>query len=116
GPRDGDGGHAPEPAASMIGWYVVVELVRGVGLIGDSIRRGNDQRLGQAIEKLGGLTLLATRLASDELWILINLMEATAKRFAANSLHGRVALLAERSPAYQPRLWRFAREQFARGR
>jgi hypothetical protein len=114
-PRDGVG-LAPEHADSRIGWYVVVELVRALGLIGDSIRRGNDQRLGQAIEKLGDLSLLATRLASDELWILINLIEATAKRFAANSLHSRVAALAERAPAYRPRLWRFAREQFARGR
>src|SRR3546814_4805537 len=85
-------------------WYVVVELVRALGLIGDSVRRGDDQRLGQAIEKLSGLTLLATRLASDELWVLINLVEATARRFANNSLHSRVALLAERAPAYRLRM------------
>ncbi len=101
---------------SRIGWYVVVELIRALGLIGDSLRRGNDVRLGQALEKLSGLSSLATRLASDELWVLINLIEATAKRFAANSLHSRVARLAARAPEQQPRMWRFAREQFARGR
>ncbi|RQV59867.1 DNA helicase [Burkholderia cenocepacia] len=110
------GGPAHQPAISRIGRYVVVELVRALGLIGDSVRRGNSQRLTQAIEKLADLSLLATRLASDELWMLINLIEATARRFAANSLHGRVAQLADRAPAFGPRLWRFAREQFARGR
>ncbi|WP_245478806.1 DEAD/DEAH box helicase, partial [Mesorhizobium sp. M7A.F.Ca.US.014.04.1.1] len=95
---------------------MVVELVRAVGLIGDSLRRGNEDRLTQAITKLSGLSALATRLSSDELWILINLIEATAGRFAANSLHRRVARLAERAPELQPRMWRFAREQFARGR
>lgn len=110
-----DVGEAPR-ADSKIGWYVVVELVRAVGLIGDSLRRGNDGRLEQAIDKLSGLSALATRLSSDELWILINLVEATARRFAANSLHSRVARLAARAPEQQPRMWRFAREQFARGR
>ncbi|MEY9418870.1 hypothetical protein ABIF69_005312 [Bradyrhizobium japonicum] len=107
-----------EPArdGSKIGWYVVVELVRAVGLIGDSLRRGNEGRLTQAITKLSTLSELTTRLASDELWILVNLLEATARRFAANSLHSRVAALAMRAPSQQPRMWRFAREQFARGR
>ncbi|TIU02824.1 MAG: hypothetical protein E5W44_30635, partial [Mesorhizobium sp.] len=72
----------PAPPASKIGWYVVVELVRAVGLIGDSLRRGNSSRIEQAVNKLSGLSTLATRLASDELWILINLIEATAKRYS----------------------------------
>jgi hypothetical protein len=106
----------PEGAGSKIGWYVVVELVRAVGLIGDSLRRGNEVRLTQAIAKLSSLSALATRLSSDELWVLINLIESTATRFATNSIHGRVATLAARAPTHQLRMWRFAREQFARGR
>ncbi|MDR6955496.1 hypothetical protein J2X65_004876 [Ancylobacter sp. 3268] len=111
-----DDGRGPARVASKVGWYVVVELVRAVGLIGDSLRRGNELRLGQAIAKLSGLGGLATRLSSDELWVLINLIEATAKRFAANSIHGRVARLAANAPNFQARMWRFARQQFARGR
>lgn len=57
------------PAASKIGWYVVVELVRSVGLLADSLRRGTDAQLVQALEKLSDLSALATRLSSDELWI-----------------------------------------------
>jgi hypothetical protein len=102
--------------ASKIGWYVVVELVRSVGLLADSLRRGSDARLAQALEKLSDLSALATRLSSDELWILITLLETTATRFANSSLHKRVVRLTARAPNLQPRLWRFAREQFARGR
>lgn len=110
-----DVGEAPR-AESKVGWYVVVELVRAVGLIGDSLRQGNEGRLEQGIDKLSGLSALATRLSSDELWILINLVEATARRFAANSVYGRVARLTARAPEKQLRMWQFAREQFARGR
>lgn len=102
--------------ASKLGWYVVVELVRSIGLIADALRRGNDARSASGIEKLSSLSRLATRLSSDELWILINLVEATARRFAANNIHGRVARLAERAPNRRARMWQFAREQFARGR
>lgn len=114
-PEDRDEG-VPAPPASKIGWYVVVELVRAVGLIGDSLRRGNSSRIEQAVNKLSGLSTLATRLASDELWILINLIEATAKRYSDNSLHGRVSRLTANVPGLQARMWRFAREQYARGR
>ncbi len=104
------------PLANNIGRYVVVELVRVVGLLADSLRRGNETRLSMAIEKLSDLSALATRLTSDELWILITLLETTARRFVENSLHKRVMRLAARAPNLQPRLWRFARQQFARGR
>lgn len=107
--------HATHPA-SRIGWYVAVELVRAVGLFADSIRRGNDARLALAREKLLGLSTLATRLSSDELWMLVSLLEATAKRFAVNSLHSRVTRLTARAPNFEQHMRRFAREQFARGR
>ncbi|HAU4877556.1 TPA: DEAD/DEAH box helicase [Aeromonas hydrophila] len=101
---------------SRIGWYIVVELVRAAGLFADSIRRNNDERLSLSLNKLSGLRSMATRLVSDELWVLINLIETTSKRFAGNSLHSRMAQLAARAPNFQQRMWRFAREQFARGR
>jgi hypothetical protein len=106
----------PDMPATGLGWYVVVELVRALGLFADSVRRGNGGRLDQAVAKLRGLNELATRLASDELWILINLLVGTAERFAQRSLHTRVAQLTAGFPQLQPRMWRFARAQFARGR
>ena len=87
-----------------------------MGLIADSLRRGNSERLQLALQKLDDLAAFSTRLANDEIWVLIMLLQATAKRFAANSIHARVLGLADRAPAMRARMWRFAREQYARGR
>lgn len=102
--------------AGKIGRWVTVELIRSLGLLSDGLRRGNDERTDRAIEKLTNLSELSTRLSSDELWILITLIDAAARRFAADSIHKRVARLTERAPEKAPLMWRFAREQFARGR
>lgn len=102
--------------AGKIGQWVTLELIRSLGLLSDGLRRGNDERTGQAIDKLTSLSELSTRLSSDELWILIALIHAAARRYAADSIHKRIARLAERTPEKAPLMWRFAREQFARGR
>ncbi|MGU3336936.1 DEAD/DEAH box helicase [Methylobacterium mesophilicum] len=107
---------ADEPRTDKIGRYLVAESVRSIGLFADAVRKGNRSRVEQSLAKLRSLTTLATRLTSDELWLLFTLVEATARGFAANSIHDRVARLADRSPEGRPRMWRFAREQFARGR
>jgi hypothetical protein len=116
--QDGDVEEPEEPPlqATGLGWYVIVELVRCLGLFADSIRRGNERRLAQAMLKLRSLDSLATRMASDELWILISLLVSASERFTQRSLHRRVTSLANAVPQLRPRVWRFAREQFARGR
>jgi hypothetical protein len=111
-----EGGDGDAAASKRLGWYLAVELVRCLGLFSDSIRRGNSRRLEQALQKLRSLQSLALRLSSDELWILIALLTATSERFAQRSLHTRVVQLTAGSPERAPRMWRFAREQFARGR
>lgn len=107
---------AAQPQMNKIGRYLVAESVRAIGLFADAVRKGNRVRVEQSLAKLRGLATLTTRLTSDEFWLLFTLVEATARGFAANSIHDRVARLADRSPGGQPRMWRFAREQFARGR
>lgn len=102
--------------AGKIGQWVTAELIRSLGLLSDGLRRGNDERTGRAIEKLAHLSELSTRLSSDELWILVALVGAVARRYAADSIHKRVARLTERAPEKALLIWRFAREQFARGR
>jgi hypothetical protein len=113
---DHGAGAAGEPHANRVGRYLVAEGVRALGLFADAIRRGNHDRVGQALAKLDSLAVLATRLTSDELWLMFTLVGEAARGFSANSIHGRVARLAERSPEGAQRMWRFAREQFARGR
>jgi hypothetical protein len=111
-----DEGEKEAVEAGKIGRWVTVELIRSLGLLSDGLRRGSDERTGRAIEKLTNLSELSTRLSSDELWILVALIEAAARRYVADSIHKRVARLTERAPEKAPLMWRFAREQFARGR
>lgn len=101
---------------TSMGWYVVVELVRAMGLLADGLRRGNGDRTQLAVEKLAGIAKFSTRLASDEIWMLITLFHATSVRFARNSLHVRTATLVSQLPALAPHISRFTRQQFARGR
>ncbi len=115
-PNDGiDADNEPVQSRS-IGWYVVVELVRAMGLLADGLRRGNEDRTQLAVEKLAGIAKFSTRLASDEIWMLITLFHATSVRFARNSLHVRTAGLVAQLPALESHISRFARQQFARGR
>ena len=111
-----DAGAAARGSHSRMGEYIVAETVRAIGMFADAVRRGRDIRAELARSKLTGLIGTVSRFSSDELWILLTLMEATASRFSSNSIHVKVARLSERLPAQQPRMWRFAREQFARGR
>lgn len=99
-----------------IGRYMIAETVRSLGLFAEAVRTANHSRVEQALAKMSALRNVATRLTSDELWILFTLLEASAREFAKNSIHKRVARLTEQAPAQQQRMWRFAREQFARGR
>lgn len=108
--------HEAVAEAGKIGRWVTVELIRSLGLLSDGLRRGNAERTDRALAKLSNLSELSTRLSSDELWILIALIDAAARRYAADSIHKRVARLTERLPEKAPLMWRFAREQFARGR
>ncbi|WP_421423723.1 DEAD/DEAH box helicase [Agrobacterium rosae] len=103
-------------APSHMGEYIVAETVRAIGLFSDAVRRGKGDRVALAITKLSGLVDTVSRFTSDELWILLSLMLATAKRFEAGNIHTKVARLSERYAGQYPRMWRFAREQFARGR
>lgn len=106
----------PEPPFSPIAWYVVVETVRALGLIAEGLRRGEQERTGTALEKLGALADVATRWANDETWVMLRLVRAAAMGFARNSLHRRAAPLIAGMPTAGERLRRFAREQFGRGR
>ena len=105
-----------EDAEDRVAWYLVVELVRALGLASDALRRGDEARLAVARRKFTGLKELAVRSASEDVWTLLSLLQATVERFAAASLYPRMDRLAAGAPAMAPRLRSFAREQFARGR
>jgi len=99
-----------------IAWYFTTELVRSLGLIAESLRRGDTARLSRAIEKLDALEKMATRTFSEDASLLITLMRAVADNYREASIYLPVEQLAETQGERRPRLLRFARGQFSRGR
>ncbi|KJR46471.1 DEAD/DEAH box helicase domain protein [Desulfosporosinus sp. I2] len=99
-----------------ISWYITVELVRSVGLIADSLRRGDDQRLERALAKLDALDRLTVRTFSDDTSMLIALLCGAAKEFRESSIYRPIFQLAQFSPSHRDRLYTFARGQFSRRR
>lgn len=114
--RAGSSSILGEDAEDRVAWYIVVELVRVIGLSADALRQGDVGRLTLARRKFAGLERLAVRSASEDIWTLLALLRATMERFASASLYPRLERLGGASPSMVPRLRAFAREQFARGR
>lgn len=105
-----------EDAEDRVAWYLIVEMVRAIGLAADALRRGEEARLALARRKFAGLEALAVRSTSEDVWTLLTLLRATVERFASASLYPRIERLGAEAPAMAQRLRTFAREQFARGR
>jgi hypothetical protein len=99
-----------------VDWYIVVELIRALGLFSDALRRGNERRLKVALNKLHGLERLIDRASTAEMSILVRLLNASAKRYADSSVHNFAKLLAGQNETFGVKLRVFAREQFSRCR
>ncbi len=105
-----------EESEDKISWYMVVELVRSIGLLADSLRRGNNERLNRALQKLDGLDKLAVQTAPDDTSLLITLLSSVARSFKEASIYGPICQLAASNPRHTDRLRAFARKQFSRSR
>lgn len=99
-----------------IEWFFTGELVRCIGLVSASLRKGDDSRLQSGLQKLRALDKMATRSFSDDIALLVTLLRAVADRYATSSIYKPIKQLAELNPQREPRLLRFARDQFSRGR
>lgn len=99
-----------------VGRYFTVELIRSLGLVADSLRRGDDVRLGRAMEKLQALDLMAMRILSDDASLIISILYQVAESFKTASIYGAVRALGDLNPERQGRLLAYARDQFSRGR
>jgi len=97
-------------------WYLVVELVRCVGLLADSLRRGNDERLDRALAKLESLDRLATRTLPEDVSLFITLLHRVAVRFGKDSIYRVTNRLAAQNDDFSAKLNLFARRQFSIGR
>lgn len=105
-----------EQRDDRLAWYFTVELVRALGLFADSLRRGDNARLGKAAAKLKALDAMAVRTFSDDVSLLISLLRQVGERYADASIYGSVRALGDLNPDRMPRMLAFARDQFARGR
>lgn len=99
-----------------IEWFFTSELVRCIGLVAASLRKGDDSRLQSGLQKFRALDKMATRSFSDDIALLVTLLRAVADRYATSSIYKPLRQLAELNPQREPRLVRFARDQFSRGR
>lgn len=97
-------------------WATTVELVRCLGLVADSLRRGDEDRLRPAIDKLHALDELANRMFSHDAAMVIGIIRQVADRYVSASVYTPLRLLAELRPDRAHRLMRYARDQFSRGR
>lgn len=84
---------------NRIAWFFTVELVRSLGLIADSLRRGDDVRLEIAMSKLHALDEMATRTFSDDASLVIALMRQVADGYRAASIYRPLRTLAALNPA-----------------
>jgi hypothetical protein len=105
-----------EENPEKISWYITVELVRSLGLISDSLRLGNEDRLERALSKLEAIERLGVRIFSNNTSLLITLLCSAAKKFKESSIYIPVRQFAELRPDRSQRLLKFARGQFRRGR
>jgi len=105
-----------EESDDKIGWFVTVELVRVLGLIADSIRRGETERFELAKKKFAALEKLVNRTFSDEISLFITLLYEVTIGYGQGSIYKSVRQLSELNPNRAVRLEKFARGQFNRGR
>lgn len=105
-----------EDGEDKVSWFFTVELVRVLGLLADTIRRGEVGRFEVAKRKLSALDNLATRTFSDEVSLLVTLLHQVSIDFGEASIYLPIRQLSALKPERADRLERFARGQFSRGR
>jgi hypothetical protein len=105
-----------EESDDKSGWLITVELIRVLGLLSDSVRRGDAERYALATRKLATLEKLSNRIFSDEVSLFVSLLHEVALAYGESTIYEPVRLLSELNPDRASRLERFARGQFSRGR
>lgn len=98
-------------------WFVTIELIRTLGLIADSMRRGDSTRMAVAFEKFNTLDGLALRsFESDDASLLVSLMHAVSVSFRDASIYLPLSQLGDAYPNKADKLKSIGRTQFNQGR
>ncbi|XWN29337.1 MAG: DEAD/DEAH box helicase [Devosia sp.] len=99
-----------------VSWYFTVELIRTLGAIADTLRRGDEQQLGRALTKLAALDNMALRTLGEDASTLVALLYQVAISFREASIYPQVRALGALNPERAGRLEIYARTQFSRKR
>jgi DEAD/DEAH box helicase len=99
-----------------VAWLFTVELVRCLGLLADSLRRGDEDRSDRAFEKLSALDGMAARVFSDDASLIVGLLKQVADGFRRTSIYRPLIALSDLNPDRRSRVLAYARQQFSRGR
>ncbi|MCB1464555.1 MAG: DEAD/DEAH box helicase [Nitratireductor sp.] len=97
-------------------WFSTVELVRCIGLASQSLRRGDFQRFGVALDRLRDVERLLVRTAPDDVATLAFFLRSTCERFGKATIYEPMRRLADLNPDRSADANAFARRQYARGR
>ncbi len=106
----------PDQDGSRVAWFFMVELVRSLGLIADSLRRGDELRLARALEKLRALDAMAARAFSEDAALVLSLIRQVAEGYAESTIYKPIRVLSAINPARSAKLFAYARDQYSRGR
>lgn len=114
--REAAGRLLSQNGEDKISWYFTVELIRTLGSIVDSLRRGDHQRLDRAVAKLAALDKVAVRTLGDDTSSLVALLYQVAITYKDASIYPAIRALGALNPERAARLETFARTQFSRKR
>lgn len=114
--REARGRMLGDDGEDKVSWYFTVELIRTLGAIADTLRRGDEQRLDRALAKLAALDSMALRTLGDDASALVALLYQVAISYREASIYAPVRALGALNPERAQRLEVFARTQFSRKR
>lgn len=112
-PQDTTDEHLESVFSDSVHNYITIELVRCLGLLASAMRWGVEGRTDLALRKLNDLSDFTKISYSVDSWLLVELMNRTAKKYLDDSIHNSVQpLRGTMSLAGQVILDRYARQAY----
>ncbi|MFA6243350.1 MAG: DEAD/DEAH box helicase, partial [Candidatus Hydrogenedentales bacterium] len=105
-----------EDTYDSVAWFGTVELVRCIGLVSQSLRRGDFERFDVALKRLRDVERLMLRTSPDDVALLAFFLRSACERFGKSTIYTSLRQLGQLNPARLRDVNQFARKQYARGR
>lgn len=105
-----------EKVEDAFSWYIVVELVRSLGLISYSLRVDDKVRMKTGLDKLDAMRRMGNRVLGSDISLFITMLSKVAISFSSASIYNSVERLSVLDPEKRDTLRRLARTQYHHGR